>query len=176
MNFSSAFLQTKLVKHKEKKETFFSPGHRECTRGKRAEVKVTSQRNLQKFNHPQPKGKRRRARTKKTRIELQLFFWSDPSLWCARTESNRRPSGHEPDELPLLYWRWPMVRRTKVVQPHLPVRLPCYDFTLVTSPSFGAASPSCVPLRPDRSPHQRLLAKLEPRETRQPTPLGRRTE
>jgi hypothetical protein len=23
------------------------------------------------------------------------------------------------------------------IQPHLPVRLPCYDFTLVTSPAFG---------------------------------------
>lgn len=25
----------------------------------------------------------------------------------------------------------------EVIQPHLPVRLPCYDFTLVTSPAFG---------------------------------------
>ncbi len=25
----------------------------------------------------------------------------------------------------------------EVVQPHLPVRLPCYDFTPVTSPAFG---------------------------------------
>jgi len=24
-----------------------------------------------------------------------------------------------------------------VIQPHLPVRLPCYDFTPVTSPAFG---------------------------------------
>jgi len=28
-----------------------------------------------------------------------------------------------------------------VIQPHLPVRLPCYDFTPVTSPAFG------IPLR-----------------------------
>jgi len=26
----------------------------------------------------------------------------------------------------------------EVIQPHLPVRLPCYDFTPVTSPAFGA--------------------------------------
>ena len=26
----------------------------------------------------------------------------------------------------------------EVIQPHLPVRLPCYDFTPVTSPTFGA--------------------------------------
>ncbi|KAG6540523.1 hypothetical protein Mapa_018208 [Marchantia paleacea] len=25
----------------------------------------------------------------------------------------------------------------EVIQPHLPVRLPCYDFTPVTSPAFG---------------------------------------
>ena len=26
----------------------------------------------------------------------------------------------------------------EVIQPHLPVRLPCYDFTPVTSPTLGA--------------------------------------
>ena len=27
--------------------------------------------------------------------------------------------------------------KKEVFQPHLPVRLPCYDFTLVTNPAFG---------------------------------------
>lgn len=27
--------------------------------------------------------------------------------------------------------------KEEVIQPHLPVRLPCYDFTPVTSPAFG---------------------------------------
>jgi hypothetical protein len=27
--------------------------------------------------------------------------------------------------------------RKEVIQPHLPIRLPCYDFTPVTSPTFG---------------------------------------
>ena len=27
--------------------------------------------------------------------------------------------------------------RKEVIQPHLPVRLPCYDFTPVISPTFG---------------------------------------
>ena len=27
--------------------------------------------------------------------------------------------------------------RKEVIQPHLPIRLPCYDFTLITSPAFG---------------------------------------
>ncbi len=27
--------------------------------------------------------------------------------------------------------------RKEVIQPHLPIRLPCYDFTPVTDPAFG---------------------------------------
>ena len=30
--------------------------------------------------------------------------------------------------------------RKEVIQPHLPIRLPCYDFTLVTCPDFGSSS------------------------------------
>ena len=32
--------------------------------------------------------------------------------------------------------------RKEVIQPHLPVRLPCYDFTPLTRRTFGAA-PLC---------------------------------
>ena len=28
--------------------------------------------------------------------------------------------------------------RKEVIQPHLPIRLPCYDFTLVIDPTLGA--------------------------------------
>ena len=30
-------------------------------------------------------------------------------------------------------------RRKEVIQPHLPVRLPCYDFTLLTKRTFDVA-------------------------------------
>ena len=30
--------------------------------------------------------------------------------------------------------------RKEVIQPHLPVRLPCYDFVPVTSPTLGSSS------------------------------------
>ena len=30
--------------------------------------------------------------------------------------------------------------RKEVIQPHLPIRLPCYDFTPVISPAFGNSS------------------------------------
>ena len=29
--------------------------------------------------------------------------------------------------------------RKEVIQPHLPIRLPCYDFTPVINPTFGSA-------------------------------------
>ena len=29
--------------------------------------------------------------------------------------------------------------RKEVIQPHLPIRLPCYDFTPVINPTFGGA-------------------------------------
>ena len=31
------------------------------------------------------------------------------------------------------------VPRKEVIQPHLPIRLPCYDFTPVTRPAFGGS-------------------------------------
>ena len=34
--------------------------------------------------------------------------------------------------------------RKEVIQPHLPIRLPCYDFTPVTSPAFDS---SFLPVR-----------------------------
>ena len=30
-----------------------------------------------------------------------------------------------------------MLPRKEVIQPHVPVRLPCYDFTPITKPTFG---------------------------------------
>jgi hypothetical protein len=32
--------------------------------------------------------------------------------------------------------------RKEVIQPHLPVRLPCYDFVPVAPPAFGRCLPS----------------------------------
>jgi hypothetical protein len=31
-----------------------------------------------------------------------------------------------------------MIPRKEVIQPHLPVQLPCYDFVPVTDPAFGS--------------------------------------
>ena len=40
---------------------------------------------------------------------------------------------------------WSLLRK-EVIQPHLPIRLPCYDFTPITGPTFGRA-PLAVRLR-----------------------------
>ena len=31
--------------------------------------------------------------------------------------------------------------RKEVIQPHLPIRLPCYDLTPIINPTFGSALP-----------------------------------
>jgi hypothetical protein len=31
---------------------------------------------------------------------------------------------------------WAVLPRKEVIQPHLPVRLPCYDFVLIANPTF----------------------------------------
>ncbi len=42
--------------------------------------------------------------------------------------------------------------RKEVIQPHLPVRLPCYDFTLLTRRTFGAV-PLAVRLATSGAPN-----------------------
>ena len=34
---------------------------------------------------------------------------------------------------------WFGLHRKEVIQPHLPIRLPCYDFTPVIGPAFGSS-------------------------------------
>ncbi len=43
---------------------------------------------------------------------------------------------------------WPLLAplRKEVIQPHLPIRLPCYDFTPVAGPAFGGSLLSVGPL------------------------------
>ena len=40
--------------------------------------------------------------------------------------------GHSPN---------PMLLRKEVIQPHLPVRLPCYDFVPIADPTFDSSLP-----------------------------------
>jgi hypothetical protein len=40
-----------------------------------------------------------------------------------------------------VWWSWCLLLRKEVIQPHLPVRLPCYDFVPIASPTFDHSPP-----------------------------------
>ena len=42
-------------------------------------------------------------------------------------------------EVRLVFFIQSGLHRKEVIQPHLPIRLPCYDFTPVANPTFGSA-------------------------------------
>jgi hypothetical protein len=89
-------------------------------------------RGLSKLNSVIPKRTIRRFQTRSTYIpglhihrvpmrayDRNLAAWNDVDLRC---------------------WS-PHIPRKEVIQPHLPVRLPCYDFTPITQPTFDGSPP-----------------------------------
>ena len=52
--------------------------------------------------------------------------------WIFSSTRTTYPVGLNPTEL---------LPRKEVIQPHLPVQLPCYDFVPVTKPDLGACLP-----------------------------------
>lgn len=48
---------------------------------------------------------------------------------------------HQPTTEPVVCEVWLMLLRKEVIQPHLPVRLPCYDFVPIASPTFDSSPP-----------------------------------
>jgi hypothetical protein len=66
-----------------------------------------------------------------------------PNSQCSTSEPSRiRRSLMTATWTRQLALTWPVLLRKEVIQPHLPVRLPCYDFVPIASPTF------------DRSPQQ----------------------
>ena len=59
-----------------------------------------------------------------------------------KTERNERAVYRQ---LAIAAFAFPL--RKEVIQPHLPVRLPCYDFTPITCPTFGGWLPCGLPHR-----------------------------
>ncbi len=55
--------------------------------------------------------------------------------------ARRRPEGLVEIERPLGPGHCYVLPRKEVIQPQLPLRLPCYDFTPVTSPTFDGSLP-----------------------------------
>ncbi len=57
-----------------------------------------------------------------------------------RPEGNRRMDSSA--DLPIIAREGPLeLPRKEVIQPQLPLRLPCYDFTPITGPTFGGCLP-----------------------------------
>ena len=56
--------------------------------------------------------------------------------------SKIKQRNQSPDNLTLdvkqLFFKLLGLHRKEVIQPHLPIRLPCYDFTPVAYPTFGS--------------------------------------
>ncbi len=56
---------------------------------------------------------------------LFSFQGTNRENYSLKTEPNK------PVQIPLI------ILRKEVIQPHLPIRLPCYDFTPIIRPTFG---------------------------------------
>ena len=83
------------------------------------------------------KRKRRQGRRDRFRTEDESYDdrAREPTAhqctnWERALDSRRMPTS---TSVPLL--------RKEVIQPHLPVRLPCYDFTPITDPTFDGSPP-----------------------------------
>src|SRR5690349_4360117 len=62
-------------------------------------------------------------------------------MHIARSCPEGRDEGDAPAMAPCCTGPITGLPRKEVIQPHLPVRLPCYDFTPVTSPTFDGSLP-----------------------------------
>ena len=66
-----------------------------------------------------------------------------PSSTIQATRARPRMSGHRCPGMALdrSAKRWPatVLLRKEVIQPHLPVRLPCYDFVPIADPAFDGS-------------------------------------
>ena len=80
-------------------------------------------------------------------MRLSRYAGATPGTGCCGESS---VAGHLPDGLlPSILVKLISLRmclpRKEVIQPHLPVRLPCYDFTPLTLHTFGASPLSVGP-------------------------------
>ena len=80
-------------------------------------------------------------------MRLSRYAGATPGTGCCGESS---VAGHIPDGLlPSIRVKLISLRmclpRKEVIQPHLPVRLPCYDFTPLTLHTFGASPLSVGP-------------------------------
>ena len=63
--------------------------------------------------------------------EVDVCFQANPSIGRPKPSTSRVPTGV----------RAPAFPRKEVIQPQLPLRLPCYDFTPIIDPTFDGSLP-----------------------------------
>lgn len=61
-----------------------------------------------------------------------------------RSTHERTSTGQSPVSWPLTAVAVEVLLRKEVIQPHLPVRLPCYDFVPIAGPTFDSSLPQGV--------------------------------
>ena len=94
---------------------------------------------------------RRRWRSLKTQqreparepASRSTLFQASRLIWTARrpsTAAGPKPSDHSTEPTPTGV-RAPVFPRKEVIQPQLPLRLPCYDFTPIINPTFDGCLP-----------------------------------
>src|SRR6478736_10277408 len=74
-----------------------------------------------------------------------------PASWTGSTERTPPTGRGRSSTIPLVRhhhapphgrgWSGRVLLRKEVIQPHLPVRLPCYDFVPIASPPFDSSLP-----------------------------------
>ncbi len=78
-------------------------------------------------------------------VPQQLKSGNQHRFWCIHTRSSPgRPGSGTIFAVSDVQKRLFKLPRKEVIQPHLPVRLPCYDFTPITDPTLDACLPQGV--------------------------------
>ena len=81
-------------------------------------------------------------------------YWNEYCIWCRAIFSHYRSKRHMAKNkccIHHLFWKFKRtfkikqntkfrLLRKEVIQPHLPIRLPCYDFTPIADPTFDIFS------------------------------------
>src|SRR5438093_11143164 len=83
----------------------------------------------------------RTERCARPKLPAPRAFHASEETVLARSSERLRPSSQCIDlvHLPALRPDCQMLLRKEVIQPHLPVRLPCYDFTPIADPTFDGS-------------------------------------
>jgi hypothetical protein len=120
--------------------------------GRSARRPTGGHRSLKTQQHARPRARRDAARRTERRgrsrdARRRLGRPGPVDVLAARSVSGGGDRGDEGHDLPhgaVPYMPHTGLPRKEVIQPHLPVRLPCYDFTPVTSPTFDGSLPQGV--------------------------------